>query len=84
MSQYLDSKLASAAGEAKVCLVGVALWASLAAAIMMPLGGPEAYSDSLAIFTDGGLQMSNLAFLWIGILTYYSIKVWPTQQHCNC
>jgi fumarate reductase subunit D len=77
VAQYLDAKLSSAAGEAKVSLASVAIWCLMAAAMVVPLGGVDAYSDSLAILTDGGLEMGNLVFLWVAILTYYSAKVRP-------
>lgn len=75
VAQYLDSKLSSTAGEAKVSVVSVSIWVLMAAAMVVPLGGGDAYTDSLAILTDGGLEMGNLVFLWVALLTYFSAKV---------
>lgn len=76
VAQYLDSKTATAAGQAKLSLAAVLTWALMGAAMVLPLGGlSTTYSDSLAILTDGGLQMDNLLFLWVAVLAYFSVKV---------
>jgi hypothetical protein len=75
VSQYLDSKLAAAAGEAKVSLAAVLTWALVTCAVAAPLGGTDAYTDSIAILTEGALQMGNLVYLWAALLGYFSIKV---------
>lgn len=84
VAQYLEHKTATTGGEAKVSIAAVSIWALIAAAMVVPLGGASAYSDSLAIFTDGGLEMGNLLFLWVAVLSYYSIKVgWGAAcAHC--
>lgn len=75
VAQYLDSKAATTADEAKVSVAAVLAWLLMAGAMVVPLGGLSTYTDSLSIFTDGGLEMGNLVFLWVAILGYYSIKV---------
>lgn len=82
IAQYLDSKMATAAGQAKLSLAAVLTWALMGAAMVLPLGGlSTAYSDSLAILTDGGLQMDNLLFLWVAVLAYFSVNV---GRDCCC
>lgn len=84
VAQYLDNKTATAAGQAKLSLAAVLIWALMGAAMVLPLGGlSTAYSDSLAILTDGGLQMDNLLFLWVAVLAYFSVKVGRNCCCCN-
>jgi hypothetical protein len=80
VAQYLDSKTATAAGEAKVSVAAVLIWLLMAGAMVVPLGGMSTYTDSLSIFTDGGLQMGNLVFLWVAVLGYFSVKVGHSRE----
>jgi hypothetical protein len=88
VAQYLDNKTATAAAKAKVSLSAVLTWTLMGAVMVLTLGGlSTAYSDSLAILTDGGLQMDNLLFLWVAVLAYFSVKVGGTPavlQHEVC
>lgn len=75
VAQYLDHKVSNTGADAKVSMAGVLLWGLMAAAMVVPLGGTAAYTDSITILTDAGLQMGNLVYLWVAILGYYTTKV---------
>jgi hypothetical protein len=62
-------------------MAGVLLWGLMAAAMVVPLGGTAAYTDSITILTDAGLQMGNLVYLWVAILGYYTVKVCGLSKH---
>jgi hypothetical protein len=91
IAQYLDHKVSSTGAEAKVSMAGVLLWGLMAAAMVAPLGGTSAYTDSITILTDAGLEMGNLVYLWVAILGYYTVKVCglktrhcvPPRPHCT-
>jgi hypothetical protein len=57
-----------------VPVVTAGVWGILALAGYRDFGGSVGYNENLSLLTHHGSEMWNLGFVWVAILSYYSVK----------